>query len=109
MDLALEILTWVLLAGGTFFSLTAAVGVLRFPDFYSRIHPAGKNDTLGVLLFAAAMLVECARFDYSWLVVGRVLLMVLFMQMASPIAAHAITQAAWVSGLRPWKKGEPTR
>ncbi|MBX3459521.1 MAG: monovalent cation/H(+) antiporter subunit G [Planctomycetes bacterium] len=109
MNAVLDIATWILLAGGAFFSLTAAVGVLRFPDFYTRTHAAGKNDTLGVLLFCGAMLIECLRYDYSWMVVARLVLMILFMQMASPIASHAIGQAAWTTGLRPWKKGEPTR
>lgn len=109
MELVLEILIWVLLGGGAFFSLTAAVGVLRFPDFYTRTHAAGKNDTLGAILYCTAMLIECARYDYSWMVAARVVLILLFLQMASPIAAHAIGQAAWTSGLRPWRKGEPTR
>lgn len=109
MQVFLDILVWVLLIAGGFFSLTAAVGVLRFPDFYTRLHPAGKNDTLGVLLFCAAMLIETMKYDYGYLVAGRVILMVLFMLMASPIACHAITQAAYVDGLRPWKKGEPRR
>lgn len=108
-DIILDSIVWVLLASGSFFSLTAAVGVLRFPDFYTRLHPAGKNDTLGVLLFCGAMLIECLRYDYSYLVAGRLILMVLFMLMASPIACHAITQAAYVDGLRPWKKGDPRR
>ncbi|MCA8910526.1 MAG: monovalent cation/H(+) antiporter subunit G [Planctomycetes bacterium] len=110
MQLFREIVVWVLLMAGAFFSLTAAVGVLRFPDFYTRLHPAGKNDTLGVLLFCSAMLIECFRYpEYGYLVAGRLVLMVLFMLMASPIACHAITQAAYVDGLRPWKKGDPRR
>ncbi|MCA8918497.1 MAG: monovalent cation/H(+) antiporter subunit G [Planctomycetes bacterium] len=109
MQVFLDIVVWVLLIAGGFFSLTAAVGVLRFPDFYTRLHPAGKNDTLGVLLFCSAMLIETMKYDYGYLVAGRLVLMVLFMLMASPIACHAITQAAYVDGLRPWKKGEPRR
>ena len=109
MQIFLDVLVWILLGLGSFFSITAAVGVLRFPDFYTRLHPAGKNDTLGVMLFCAAMLIECLKYDYSYLIAGRLVLMVLFMLMASPIACHAITQAAYVDGLRPWKKGDPRR
>lgn len=109
MDLALEIGVWVCLALGSFFALTAAVGVVRFPDFYTRTHPAGKNDTVGVVMFCSAMLLETLRYDYGALVGGRVVLMAMFMIMASPIASHAIGNAAWADGLRPWKKGDPRR
>lgn len=109
MDLVLDIIIWIFIGLGSFFSLTAGVGVLRFPDFYSRLHPAGKNDTLGVLMFCSAMLVECLRHDYSYLVAARLVLMILFMMTASPLACHAITQAAYLDGLRPWKKGDPRR
>ena len=109
MELALEIGVWFCLAVGSFFSLTAAVGVVRFPDFYTRTHPAGKNDTVALAMFCAAMLLECFRYDYGVLVGGRVVLMAMFMIMASPIAAHAIAGAAWADGRRPWKKGGPRR
>ncbi|MCB9934057.1 MAG: monovalent cation/H(+) antiporter subunit G [Planctomycetes bacterium] len=109
MQLVLDIIVWLLLGLGSFFSITAAVGVLRFPDFYTRLHPAGKNDTLGVLLFCTGMLVDCLRYDYSYLIAGRLVLMILFMLMASPIACHAITQAAYLDGLKPWQKGDPRR
>ena len=48
MDMGIFSLTIiVLLAGGLFFFFAGAVGILRFPDFYSRLHPAGKLDTMG--------------------------------------------------------------
>ncbi|MBK9976050.1 MAG: monovalent cation/H(+) antiporter subunit G [Planctomycetes bacterium] len=104
MQLALDIAVILLLALGSFFSLTCAVGVLRFPDFFSRLHPAGKNDTACVLLFGAAMVLESLRYDYGYLVWGRLLLLVLFAMFSSPIACHAITQAAYLDGLKPWQK-----
>lgn len=109
MDLLLSILVWILLALGAFFSLTGGVGILRMPDFYSRLHPAGKNDTLGVLLIVAALLVETVRYSYGFFVAAKLVLIVFFIFMTTPAATHAITQAAWVDGLLPWKKGEPRR
>lgn len=50
MELAINILTVVFLCGGLFFFFTATVGLLRFPDFFSRLHATGKGDTLAVLL-----------------------------------------------------------
>jgi multisubunit Na+/H+ antiporter MnhG subunit len=61
------------------------------------------------MLFGLAMLVDCLRYQYPWAVGARVVLMMLFMLMASPIACHAITQAAYLDGVRPWRKGEPRR
>lgn len=109
LDSVLYFAVILLLALGSFFSLTSAVGVLRFPDFYSRLHPAGKNDTLCVLLFCMAMVIECVRYDYDLAVAGRLLLMVLFLFISSPVACHAITKAAFLDGLKPWKRedGKP--
>lgn len=109
LDISLFVLTCVLLGAGCFFSLTAAVGMLRFPDFYSRTHASGINDTLSVLLFMSALVVECVRNDYGYLVWGRLILIVLFLFMSGPAAGHAITQAALLDGLKPWtrKDGKP--
>lgn len=104
MALAADILVILLLAGGVFCSLTAAVGVLRLPDFYTRTHAASVNDTAGLLLFAAAMIIESFRFDAGYMVWGRVVAIVLFMYFSGPVAAHAITKAAYLDGIRPWTR-----
>ncbi|MBX3474166.1 MAG: monovalent cation/H(+) antiporter subunit G [Planctomycetes bacterium] len=108
MQLALDILVILLLAAGCFFSLTAAVGMLRFPDFYARSHAWGINDSFSVVLFGAAMLVECIRAEHSYLIWGRILLMIGFIFMSGPAAAHAIAQAALLDGIQPWtRKDKP--
>jgi len=103
MTLLLDILTAVLLAAGAFFSLTGAVGMLRMPDFYSRIHPAGKNDTLGVLLVFSALAMETIRYGYGWLPLAKLGLIVGFLLISAPAATHAITQAAFLDGLPSWE------
>ena len=52
-----DIVVAVLLLGGCFFALTAGVGMLRMPDFYTRLHPAGMTDTLGQALVLAALII----------------------------------------------------
>ena len=52
----------VLLACGLFFFLGGAVGIIRFPDFYSLLHPAGKLDTIGLLTTMTAMALYTDRF-----------------------------------------------
>ena len=51
----INILVTLILATGLFFFLGGAIGILRFPDFYSRLHPAGKLDTMGLFMTMAAM------------------------------------------------------
>ena len=46
MDLVLDVLSWVCLLGGAIFLLIGAIGVLRFPDFYTRLHAVSICDTL---------------------------------------------------------------
>ena len=56
MELRL-IITGILLALGCFFIIVASIGIIRFPDFFSRIHPVGKSDTLGQLLILSGLAV----------------------------------------------------
>ena len=75
---------------GVFFLLLGAVGILRFPDFYTRMHAAGKCDTLGVLLtFLGLAIYEGIDF-----VSAKILLIALFLFLTSPTATHAIARAA---------------
>lgn len=101
----------ILLFAGLFFFTAGAIGILRFPDFYSRLHPAGKLDTLGSLLSLTAL----ALFTLHDLSLGAVLtslkimLIIIFVFVASPTATHAIVDAGVRAGLAPWTKGEKRR
>ncbi|GAA0194756.1 hypothetical protein GCM10009000_004950 [Halobacterium noricense] len=87
-----------LLAGGLFFGVVAAVGLIRLPDLYTRTHSASKSDTLGaVLTLGAAALALDAGVDTLKLV-----LLIVFMFITNPTAAHAITRAAADQGIEPW-------
>ncbi len=92
--------TIALIALGAVLSLTWSVGLLRMPDFYSRLHPAGKNDSLGQLLVLVGL---CFQADH-WMVVSKLLLISTFLILTAPTATHAITKAAWLVGLRPWSR-----
>ncbi|MFT6040016.1 MAG: multicomponent Na+:H+ antiporter subunit G [Gammaproteobacteria bacterium] len=99
-----EIVATVLLALGVFLALTGSLGMLRMPDFYSRLHPAGKNDSLGsvFVLVGLAFLVTDPIGD--WLVLSKLGLIIAFLIMSAPTATHAITKAAFLEGLQPWTK-----
>jgi multicomponent Na+:H+ antiporter subunit G len=107
----MDILVVLFLFVGLFFFTGGAVGILRFPDFYSRLHPAGKLDTLGLLL----SLVGLALYNLHHFSLGAVLtslkiiLIVVFVFLASPTATHAIVDAGIRAGLAPWTKGQERR
>jgi multicomponent Na+:H+ antiporter subunit G len=94
--------TAIFLAGGAFFGLTGAVGILRMPDFYTRLHPAGKADTLAQTLFMIGLLFQAPDVTTGL----KVVLVTLFLYLTAPTATHAITLAAHRDGLEPWKQPE---
>jgi len=92
----------IFIGAGCFIIVVAAIGVVRFPDFFSRMHPAGKADTLGqgMVLFGL-MLYEGLTF-----VSLKLFLIILFIFIANPTATHAIAKAAYIAGVKPWQKGD---
>jgi multicomponent Na+:H+ antiporter subunit G len=107
----MTIVVILLLICGLIFFTGGAVGILRFPDFYSRLHPAGKLDTMGSLL----MLIGLALFNLHHFSLGalltslKIILIVVFAFLASPTAIHGIVDAGVRAGLTPWSKGEERR
>lgn len=102
METVISFFSWIALLGGSFLCLSGAVGLWRFPDFYSRIHAAGVTDTLGAsLILAGLMLQSLLLVQQSWLVFAKLLLILIFMLLTSPTATHALAKAALHSGLRP--------
>lgn len=107
----IDIIVKILLLIGLFFFFGGALGVLRFPDFYSRLHPAGKMDTLASLLMLGGLaLFELQHFNAHTLITAvKIMLAVVFVFIASPTATHAIVDAGFRAGQKPWTQGEPRR
>lgn len=104
----MNVLTALLLIPGVFFFAVGVIGILRFPDFYTRLHAAGKCDTLAAVLVLLAVAVYNLH-DFSLgnaLVSAKILAIVAFVFVSSPTATHAITEAALITGVEPWAKGE---
>ena len=82
---------------GLVFFLGAAVGMVRFPDFYTRMHAAGKGDTLSTMLMLASF--ACVTMDDlsvgSWLLFIKIMAVVLFIYLTSPTSSHALMRAAF--------------
>lgn len=75
---------------GVFFLLAGAVGLIRFPDFYTRMHAAGKCDTLGSLLVLTGLALD-EGFDLASV---KLIIVAAFIFVTSPTATHAIARAA---------------
>ena len=83
---------------GLFFVLAGTLGVLRLPDFYTRLHAAGMTDTLGAELILLGLIVQSGFTQMSL----KLLLVAFFLLITSPTATHAVAYAAYKAGLKPY-------
>lgn len=96
-----------LLIAGLIFMLGAAVGIIRLPDFYSRLHAAGMLDTMGLICFVAATGTYTLFHHFSlesFFLTLKIIFIAIFIFITSPTATHAIVDAGIRAGLKPWKK-----
>jgi multicomponent Na+:H+ antiporter subunit G len=85
----------ILVLLGAFFVLTGALGIMRMPNFFARLHPAGVTDSLGVTFVLAGLILHTGLT----LISGKLLLLMLFLLLTSPTACHALAKAAFLSGM----------
>jgi multicomponent Na+:H+ antiporter subunit G len=102
----ISIIVTILLICGLVFFAGGAVGIIRFPDFYSRLHPAGKLDTAGLSTTMGALaLYTASSFSPADLITAlKIILIFVFVFITSPTATHAIIDAGARAGLAPWRK-----
>jgi multicomponent Na+:H+ antiporter subunit G len=86
----------LLVLSGALISLLGAIGVLRLPDSYSRMHAASKTGVLGAVLILAGVAVASNAE-----VAIEVMLGVLVLLASAPLAAHALARAAYQAGIKP--------
>lgn len=95
-----SLLIWtsdVLLILGGFLLLTGGIGILRFPDLYTRMHAAGVTDTLAVLCTLSGLMLLA-----GWsLVLAKLLFVMIFLMFTGPVSSHALAKAAYNRGLLP--------
>ncbi|MDQ4116025.1 MAG: monovalent cation/H(+) antiporter subunit G [Actinomycetota bacterium] len=101
----LGVVSGVLVVLGALVALSGAVGLLRLPDFYTRIHAVSLTDTAGLGLILLGLLLRAPE----WGVAIRLLLVLAFLVLTSPTATHALAQAARMDGVESWSAGEPRR
>ena len=97
MSTWLDAMSWLCLVLGGTFCVIGAVGLIRMPDFYTRMHAASVIDTLGAGLILLGLLLQAGLT----LVAAKLLMIALLIFFASPTATHALARAAMLRGLQP--------
>ena len=100
MSTILNIISIVLLSAGCFLLVSGSVGLLRFPDFYSRMHASGVTDTLAATLIILGLML-ISGWNLPVLKLAMILLFILF---TSPTSSHALAKAAQHGGLQPFTR-----
>lgn len=85
---------------GAFFFAAGTLGLLRFPDVYTRLHALTKADNFGLGLIFAGLAIEA----WSWTVALKLLVIWLLVMVASTTACHMVARAAIDLGVRPWRR-----
>jgi multicomponent Na+:H+ antiporter subunit G len=97
MNLVLDVASWACLVAGGLFCIVGGAGLVRMPDFYTRVHAASVIDTLGAGLILAGLLLQAGLT----LIGAKLVVIALLLLVASPTATHALVRAAMHRGLEP--------
>lgn len=105
MDIIFDMSSALCLLLGSFLCLSGGVGIIRFPDFYTRMHAVGVTDTLGAGMILIGLLLQTPEF----LVVLKLLLILVMTVFISPVASHALAKAAFRNDLVPLSDGNENK
>jgi len=94
-----EYFSAALLFAGAFFFLAGTLGLLRFPDVYTRLHAVTKADNVGLGLMVAGLTVQAE----TWTAAGKLLLIWLLVLLTGSTVAHLISRGALRRGIQLWK------
>ena len=100
-----DILSWIAIGAGAGFVMIGGLGLIRMPDLFTRIHPAGVADNVGAGFMLLGFMLQ-AGLSLATL---KLVLILAFLAFTAPAAAHALARAALLDGLKPWtgKTREP--
>jgi len=93
----IDILSWIFLVSGALLGIVGAIGIHRFPDFYTRQHAVGITDTLCAMLILFGLVLQAGMS----LAAFKLVLIFFFLFLTSPTSSHALVNAAMHSGLKP--------
>lgn len=99
-----DLLSWACILGGSFFTIAGAIGLVRMPELFTRMHAASTIDTLGAGLLCLGMMLQAG----PTLVAVKLLFILALLFFIGPVVTHALAQAALHAGIEP-KLGEDRR
>lgn len=97
-----EIIALVFIAAGLFFLIASAIGMLRLPDFYARLHASGNSETLGLML----SLLGIAIYETSWQVAVKLIFVFIIVFIGNPIGTHVLGRSAYKAKYPVWHNEE---
>lgn len=100
MIILIDILSFLFLITGSSLSIIGGLGLIRLPDFYSRLHAAGITDTLATYLIISGLILQSGLNIVS----AKLILILLFIFFTSPVSSHLIAKIAFDNGLDPLNK-----
>lgn len=100
MEQITTILSWGMIIAGAYFMISGSLGILRMPDFFTRLHPAGVTDSFGAPL---VLLGVAVHFGFT-LIAGKIVLLVILLLITNPTATHVLSQTAIIGKLKPFLK-----
>lgn len=113
VGIVLDIISAICLITGSLFAIIGGIGVLRFPDFFSRLHGGGITDTMGAGLIMLGLVFQALKVGIGselgfapWLVMIKLLMVLFFLFITSPTGCHALARSAMADGLEPLTGGD---
>lgn len=100
-----EMAAFLLMGAGLIFLVGSMIGMVRLPDFYSRIHASGNSETLGTLLVFMGL----AVYNGVSVTSAKILTVSLFVFLGNPIGSHILSKAAYKTGVPVWTKRRPAK
>lgn len=97
MVLILDALSWILLVAGSLVLITSAFGIVRMRSFYTQLHAASINDTLGPGLILLGLAFQAPNIE----VTIKLALILVFLVLTGPLSSHALAKAALENGILP--------
>lgn len=85
---------------GLVFIFFGTLGIIRFPDIYTRLQTSSKCDAAGAVALLVGLMVREGLDSFSL----RILIILIFLLLTNPVASHAIARSAAIKGIKPWRK-----
>jgi len=105
MDIVILVSSSLCLFIGSFLCVSGGIGILRFPDFYTRMHAVGVTDTLG----AGMILIGLMILSPDFLVFTKLMIVLLLTLLIGPTTSHVLAKAAFHNGLKPALNNKPLK